>query len=79
MMKTVQMTIDEHLLTQVDTVVRNLNTTRSAFMRDALQLALKQLRVAMLERQHVAGYQKHPVKQDEFDIWEAEQFWEPTV
>lgn len=37
MMKTVQMTIDENLLVQVDTLVAELGTNRSAFMRDALK------------------------------------------
>jgi metal-responsive CopG/Arc/MetJ family transcriptional regulator len=56
-MKTIQMTIDEELLQEVDTAVDNLGTSRSAFMRQALQQALRQMRIASLERQHVAGYQ----------------------
>jgi metal-responsive CopG/Arc/MetJ family transcriptional regulator len=78
MMKTIQMTIDESLLLRVDSAVRQLGTTRSAFMRDALLQALKQLQVALLEQQHIAGYERHPVEPGEFDVWEAEQIWEET-
>jgi metal-responsive CopG/Arc/MetJ family transcriptional regulator len=40
MVKTIQMTIDEPLLSEVDRVIQSLDTTRSAFIREALQLAL---------------------------------------
>ena len=76
MMKTIQMTIDETLLAQVDTAVRALNTNRSAFMRQALELALKQQQITQLEQQHIAGYERHPITPDEFDIWQGEQLWE---
>ncbi|MFZ1397822.1 MAG: ribbon-helix-helix domain-containing protein [Candidatus Promineifilaceae bacterium] len=75
-MKTIQMTIDEALLEAVDTAVRDLSTTRSAFLREALQQALRARRIAALERQQVAGYERHPVAPDEFDVWQDEQLWE---
>jgi metal-responsive CopG/Arc/MetJ family transcriptional regulator len=68
MMKTIQMTIDEQLLLEVDQAVRELGISRSAFLRDALREALKQLQV--MEQQHIAGYKRHPVKSDEFDVWQ---------
>ena len=74
-MKTIQMTIDEPLLAEVDHVIEDLNTTRSAFIRDALQLALWQYRVEEMERKHEEGYARHPVEPGEFDIWETEQMW----
>jgi metal-responsive CopG/Arc/MetJ family transcriptional regulator len=79
MMKTIQMTIDEELLQEVDTAVDHLGTSRSAFMREALQQALKQMRIANLERQHVAGYEQYPVKPGEFDVWHSEQLWEEDL
>ncbi|MCA9992230.1 MAG: ribbon-helix-helix protein, CopG family [Anaerolineales bacterium] len=78
MMKTVQMTIDEVLLTQVDTLVEALGTNRSAFMREALESALKQRQVKVLEEQHRAGYERQPLTPDEFDIWQEEQVWGST-
>lgn len=75
MMKTIQMTIDEQLLSEVDTAVQDLGTTRSAFMRQALQQALKELQVKVMESQHQTGYLHAPVVPGEFDIWESEQVW----
>jgi len=76
MMKTVQMTIDEALLEAVDTAVRDLGTSRSAFLRDALQKALKQMEIVALEQQHIAGYERYPLEPDEFDVWQNEQVWQ---
>ncbi len=39
-MRTVQMTLDDDLVTTVDTIAKKLGTSRSAFMRDALRSAL---------------------------------------
>lgn len=72
-MKTIQMTIDESLLEEVDRTVTALHTTRSAFIRDALVLALRHRAVAELERRHAQGYAEHPVEPGELDVWESEQ------
>lgn len=74
-MKTIQMTIDEPLLTKVDRVVETLETTRSAFIREALELALREYQIAELERRHAEGYARRPVEPGEFDVWEDEQAW----
>lgn len=74
-MKTIQMTIDEPLLTEVDELIADLNTTRSAFIREALILALQRFKTAQLEQKHADGYARHPVEPGEFDIWETEQAW----
>jgi metal-responsive CopG/Arc/MetJ family transcriptional regulator len=74
-MKTIQMTLDESLLEEVDHVTQDLNTTRSAFIRSALRLALRQHTKAKLEHQHAEGYARHPVMPGEFDVWEDEQEW----
>ncbi len=73
-MKTVQMTLDEDLVTAVDKAAKK-RTTRSAFARDALRHALERLREQGLERKHRAGYERRPVKPGEFDSWEGEQGW----
>ena len=75
MMKTIQMTIDEPLLVEVDQMVQTLNTTRSAFIREALELALRRYSMAEMERKHADGYARHPVEPGEFDVWEDEQTW----
>jgi metal-responsive CopG/Arc/MetJ family transcriptional regulator len=74
-MKTVQMTLDEDLMAQVDATVEKLGTTRSAFTRDALRAAMLQLEQRELERKHRKGYRKKPVKKGEFSGWESQQAW----
>ncbi len=69
------MTIDEPLLEEVDRLITSLNTTRSAFIRDALQVALRKYAIAALEEQHAYGYSRYPTQPGEFDIWTAEQAW----
>jgi CopG family transcriptional regulator / antitoxin EndoAI len=74
-MKAVQMTLDENLVRAVDSAAKKLGTTRSAFTRQALRSALKELRVRELESKHRAGYKRNPVKRGEFSDWESEQVW----
>ena len=74
-MKTIQMTIDEELLERVDQVTESLGIPRSAFIRRALELSLKELAVAKMEKKHIEGYERHPVVPGEFDVWEEEQVW----
>jgi metal-responsive CopG/Arc/MetJ family transcriptional regulator len=74
-MKTVQMTLDEQLVRQVDALAKRLKTTRSAFTREALRSAIRREKIAELERRHRKGYESHPVRADEFAGWEAEQEW----
>ncbi len=74
-MKTIQMTIDEPLLVKVDGLIEELNMTRSAFIREALELALHHYQIRELEKRHAEGYAQHPVEPNEFDIWQNEQDW----
>ena len=74
-MKTVQMTLDDALVQEVDQVVKKLGTTRSAFTREALRAALALVARAEMERRHRAGYTRQPVQPDEFSVWEDEQVW----
>ena len=69
------MTIDNPLLAEVNQAIQALHTTRSAFIREALRLALRQHKIARLEQQHAQGYARHPVEPGEFDVWQAEQAW----
>jgi len=74
-MKTVQITLDEHLAQEVDRAVEILGTTRSGFTRSALRDALAKIECEELERRHRQGYERQPVKPGELDIWEDEQVW----
>jgi metal-responsive CopG/Arc/MetJ family transcriptional regulator len=74
-MRTVQLTLDEDLVNQVDAMVQSLKTTRSAFARQALKAALARLEEEAMERKHREGYLRKPVRQSEFQPWEGEQAW----
>jgi len=74
-MKTIQMTIDEQLLEQVDAAIQAQGMSRSAFIREALQLALRQYALRLMERRHEEGYTAHPAAPGEFDVWQDEQVW----
>ena len=74
-MRTVQMTLEEELVSAVDKAAKRLKTTRSAFTRDALRAALERLRAKELEEKHRIGYGKYPVGSAEFSVWESEQDW----
>ena len=69
------MTLDEELIDRVDKVVKKLHTTRSAFTRSALREAIEKINTNQLEEKHRKGYEKRPVGQSEFSIWESEQKW----
>ena len=74
-MKTIQMTIDDNLLERVDETVVNLKTTRSAFIREALEQALRSYRVLRLEERDEVGYTAVPAKPADLDEWQDEQVW----
>ncbi len=74
-MRTVQMTLDEELVAEIDREIGRLRTTRSAFTRDALRAALCRLKEKALEERHREGYLRYPVGSGEFDEWADEQVW----
>lgn len=75
MMKTIQMTIDDTLLEDVDRAVDELGTNRSLFIRTALQSALRQHAIEKLEARHAAGYAQQPASNAEIAEWVDEQVW----
>lgn len=75
MMRTVQMSLDDQLLEEIDLIVKDRKTTRSAFARQAFRSAIAAIRTHEQEKQHEKGYRRLPVRSDEFDCWESEQAW----
>jgi metal-responsive CopG/Arc/MetJ family transcriptional regulator len=72
-MKTIQITINPDLLQLIDKECGGRH--RSAFFRHAAQAWLKHLRTLKLEKKHIHGYMRHPVKKGEFDQWLDDQVW----
>ncbi len=75
MLKTIQMTIDEAMLTEVDVVVAELDMTRSAFIREAVEQALKEYHWRELERLDEEGYRQFPPDDSEVEVWLGVQAW----
>ena len=74
-MRTIQMTLDNDLVETVDSIVKSLKTSRSAFTRQALRDAIKNYEIKRLEEEHRKGYERFPVNGNEFSDWEDEQVW----
>ena len=75
MLKTIQMTIDETMLEHVDCLVAELDMTRSAFIRDALDAALKSYQLRELRRRDEEGYRRIPQQDEEIEEWESVLDW----
>ena len=74
-MRTVQVSLNETLVEEVDETVRRLGTSRSAFTRLALRQALDRLRTETVEQKHRDGYKRRPVRRSDVEDWEEEQVW----
>jgi len=69
------MTIDEELLGAVDEIVQNEKTNRSAFIRFALEEAVRRHKIALLEEMDAAGYARIPQSDEKTEDWQTEQDW----
>ncbi|MCM8541326.1 MAG: ribbon-helix-helix protein, CopG family [Lentisphaeraceae bacterium] len=67
-MKTIQMTLDEALLEELDSLTRKLKVNRSAFTREALRREIRRQEDLELEEKHRLGYEKLPVTPEEFMV-----------
>jgi metal-responsive CopG/Arc/MetJ family transcriptional regulator len=74
-MKTVQVNIEDELLENVDKAIKEDGMTRSAFVRQALELALKRRKIREADEQYRRGYLKYPQQPEEYEIWQGKQVW----
>jgi metal-responsive CopG/Arc/MetJ family transcriptional regulator len=74
-MKTIELTVEEAMLAEVDEATRALEMTREDFVRTALERALRQQEIIALEQRHARGYERHPQTAEEVAEWEDEQVW----
>lgn len=65
-MKTIQITIDEVMLEQVDQATQQLNISRSSAIRAALAQWLHERHMEELDRLTEEGYRRVPAQPDEF-------------
>ena len=69
-MKTVQTTLDEPLVQQIDEAAQALGTTRSGFVRDAVTLALRQYRIWRERSEGSAGMPSEAGNESRRIAWE---------
>lgn len=74
-MATIQVVLDDGLLELADKVAKRRKLNRSALIREALRLYLKQLRYRELERQERIAYERQPDDVDEARRWERVADW----
>lgn len=74
-MKTVQVNIEEALLENVDQFIQKKGITRSAFVRESLELNLKRQQMREADEKHRLSYLEYPQDLDEIHQWEKEQVW----
>lgn len=60
--------LEDRIVVAIDRAAAETRTSVDQTVRQAIELGLKQLRKQQLEAQHQLGYEKHPVKPDEFAL-----------
>ena len=82
-MKTIQITIEDELLRELDKFLNGYPRGRSAFIRDSVAKRLQQEKFKTLEQQEEEGYRRFPITEEETISpencgWEDEDFsdWE---
>jgi metal-responsive CopG/Arc/MetJ family transcriptional regulator len=59
----------------MDQTVEALGANRSAFIREAVQAALRRYRIQQMEEQHAAAYAAQPMTADELEGWDSIRDW----
>jgi antitoxin component of RelBE/YafQ-DinJ toxin-antitoxin module len=74
-METIQLSIEEALLAEVQQATSALQMTPSDFMKVALERALQQREIIARERRDAQGYLAQPQQPEEIAEWQDEQEW----
>ena len=74
-MHTIQVVLDEKLLSDADIAAKHRKVNRSALIRDALRRHLEHLRQLELEEQDRRGYLARPQREEEVRVWENAAAW----
>ena len=74
-METIQLSIDNSLMTEVQQATKALNMTRSDFFKLALERALRQRKIIELEIKDAKAYEANPQGLEEIEEWQDEQYW----
>ena len=74
-MATIQVVLDEELLSRADELARKREVNRSALIREALRAYLKRIHFEELEHKERLAYEQHPDELDEVHRWERVADW----
>lgn len=74
-MATIQVVLDDALLRLTDEYAQRESINRSAVVREAVRVYLKQQRYRELERQERKAYERKPDDLDEVRRWEGVADW----
>jgi antitoxin component of RelBE/YafQ-DinJ toxin-antitoxin module len=74
-METIQLSIDESLLAEVQQATSALQMTPSDFIKVALERALQQREIIAKERRDAQGYLEKPQQPEEIEEWPSGQDW----
>lgn len=77
-MRTVQIVLDERLVSAVDDAANKQQVNRSAFIRFALERCLKDLEIEELDRKEQAGYERFPDTEPDLKDWQKVVSWPVT-
>ena len=75
MTKTFEMALDEILLAQVDETAKQLQVSRTDFVRKAIEDALRTYRIKRLEESHIVSYSVSPQNEREVSEWDDIRDW----
>jgi antitoxin component of RelBE/YafQ-DinJ toxin-antitoxin module len=77
-METIQLSIDDSLLAEVQQATNALQMTCSDFFKLALERALRQRKIIELEIRDAKAYAEKPQTVEEIEEWQGEQYWDET-
>ena len=75
-METIQLTLDESLMAQVQQATHALQMSHSDFLKLALERALRQQKIIELEIRDARAYAEKPQQVEEIAEWENQQCWD---
>ena len=77
-METIQVTIEDSLLAEVQQATNTLQIRPSDFIKVALERAVQQREIIAKERRAAQGYAEHPQQPEEIEEWLDEQHWDES-
>ena len=75
-METIQLTLDESLMAQVQQATDALQISHADFLKLALERALRQQKIIELEIRDAKAYAEKPQQVEEIAEWESQQYWD---